>query len=83
MKDYSHFWKLVEQYPYVYAWGMAMGSYRYYIEGEIEKAIKEKAPKNAIYRRAEGVWETSDDLSVGQLDQLEDYIKNKRLPYDG
>jgi hypothetical protein len=41
-------------YPCIRAWGQQMGSMSYYIDAQIEKARKDKAPEDAIYQRHEG-----------------------------
>lgn len=50
-----------KQYPYIRAWGRMMQSYAYYIEGEVERAMADNAPANAIYQR-DGKWYTLDDI---------------------
>jgi hypothetical protein len=63
-------------YPYIRAWGRMMGSYRYYVEGQLQLARQEKAPQNATYRGEEG-WHTWDDFkgsAVTRL-QIEDLVK--------
>lgn len=49
-------------YVYIRAWGQTLGSFPYYIEGEVEKARKESAPETAIYRRSDGTWVTFEDI---------------------
>jgi hypothetical protein len=40
-------------YPFVRAWGVVMGSGSAYIERQVEKARRDKAPPDAIYERTE------------------------------
>jgi uncharacterized membrane protein len=49
-------------YIYIKAWGRMMGSYDYYITGEVEKARQENAPPTAVYKSHEGVWRTYEDI---------------------
>lgn len=49
-------------YKYIRAWGKMLGSFRGYIEGEVEKARKERAPETAIYRRSDGTWATFEGI---------------------
>lgn len=51
------------EYPYIYAWGRLMGSFNYYIEGQMNDAKIDKAPSNAIYKNAQG-WVTFDTISA-------------------
>lgn len=49
-------------YAYIRAWGELLGSFPYYIEGEIEKARRDRAPQTAIYRRQDGSWATFEEI---------------------
>jgi hypothetical protein len=49
------------RYPFIRAWGYQLGSFQYYIESEIERAIRENAPERAIYKSGAGGWRTIDD----------------------
>jgi hypothetical protein len=49
------------KYPFIRAWGYQLGSFKYYIENEIERAIEDKAPERAIYKSGNGEWRTIDD----------------------
>jgi hypothetical protein len=40
-----------KEYPYVYAWGVLMGSFQYYMDGEAEVAAGDRAPSDVIYAR--------------------------------
>ena len=40
-----------KDYPYLRAWCKMMGSYDYYLQAQLEKARKDKAPEDAIYYR--------------------------------
>lgn len=49
-------------YPCIWAWGKMMGSSSGYISDQIERARREKAPKNATFRQAsDGAWATYDE----------------------
>ena len=39
-----------QQYPYIRAWGVLMGSYEYYVKMQIEQALSDQAPQDAIYK---------------------------------
>lgn len=56
-------------YKYIRAWGKMLGSFRGYIEGEIEKARKESAPETAIYRRSDGTWATFEGIECQDTKQ--------------
>jgi hypothetical protein len=52
------------EYPFIQAWGARMGSFKYYIDGQVEEAKKDKAPATAIYKSHDtGKWRTIDDVS--------------------
>lgn len=63
------------KYPLIEAWGLMMGSYRYYREGEIAKAVAEKAPKDAIYRQQDGTWAVADERIKRELQPYLDGTK--------
>jgi len=51
------------QYKHVEAWGLMMGSKRYYITYQQCEAFKDGAPLNATYKDVKtGVWQTTDGL---------------------
>lgn len=50
------------EYKHIKAWGVYMGSYRYYITCEQEEAAEDNAPVNAIYKH-NGRWKTVDDIT--------------------
>ncbi|MEB3023034.1 MULTISPECIES: hypothetical protein [Mycolicibacter] len=52
-----------EDYQYIRRWGRHMGSLDYYINDEIERARTDGAPANAIFRRDDGTWRTTDDIT--------------------
>ncbi|XVV02468.1 hypothetical protein ACQPW3_34690 [Actinosynnema sp. CA-248983] len=51
-------------YPFVRAWGRLMGSYDYYIRDKVQLAREDHAPANAVYRREDGTWTTTDDITL-------------------
>jgi hypothetical protein len=51
------------KYPFIVAWGNRLGSFQYYIDGEIERAIEDNAPERAIYKSGDGTWRTIDNCS--------------------
>lgn len=57
---------LIQKYPFIWAWHQLTGSREYYITALIERAIRENAPKDAMYRCVDdGKWRTLRDLSEG------------------
>lgn len=40
-----------QQYPYIHAWGLELGSFEYYRIGEAEIAAKDQAPPDVISRK--------------------------------
>ena len=49
-------------YPYIRAWGRMLGSDSYYIDRQVAQARTDGAPPNAVYRNANGQWQTTDDV---------------------
>ena len=49
-------------YPFIRAWGRIMGSHRDYIDHQVELAREDQAPPDAIYRRDDGTWATTDEI---------------------
>ncbi|HET7713883.1 MAG TPA: hypothetical protein VFK94_06610 [Patescibacteria group bacterium] len=52
-----------EDYKWIRAWGRLLGSRAYYIIDQVEQARKDHAPENAIYRKDDGTWATTDDIT--------------------
>ena len=58
-----------QDYPYIRKWGKMVGSMKYYIDQEVERARQENAPQNAVYRGSEyspeqkGRWITIDEVT--------------------
>lgn len=65
-------------HPFVYAWCKKMGSYNYYIQAQLDLAKKEKAPANAIFRRDNGTWATTDGFTDYAINELNEYIAGTR-----
>jgi hypothetical protein len=52
------------KYPYIRAWGKYLGSYQYYINAQVERADKDRAPNNAIYYNEDKkCWATADEIT--------------------
>lgn len=49
-------------YPYIRAWGRMMGSHSYYVDDQVEKARRNKAPQNAVYYNINS-WQTFDKVT--------------------
>jgi hypothetical protein len=54
---------MTDDYPWIWRWGRLLGSFSYYIENEVKRAREDGAPQNAIYRRNDGTWATTDDVT--------------------
>lgn len=52
-------------YHWVREWGKLLDSNEAYIEAQVEKARKENAPENAVYKSNDGHWVTTDDVTSG------------------
>lgn len=71
-------------YDYIRAWGQILGSYPYYVSGEIEKARKDNAPYDAVYNGhdAIGSWHTFESIKSDQtkerVQRLVDTYRTKR-----
>jgi hypothetical protein len=51
------------RYPFICAWGARLGSFMYYIDGEVARAIEDGAPDRATYKSGNGEWRTIDDCA--------------------
>lgn len=51
-----------DDYPWVRAYGRAMGSYPYYVNDQVAQARADNAPQNATRRNDDGTWSTTDDI---------------------
>lgn len=82
-KDRKH--HLLKVYPYIVAWGQSLGSFGYYIEMQVSKAIEDKAPEDAIYFDEHLGWHTvSGSPRKGLKEELDRYIKGEAgglIPY--
>lgn len=52
----------MKDYPYIRAYGLLLGSFPSYIDGEVEKAGRANAPQTAISRRQDGSWTTFEEI---------------------
>lgn len=59
--------RLLEKYSFIVKWGQELQSFMYYILDEVYRAEADKAPVNAIYKRDDGTWATTDDLQNQEL----------------
>lgn len=78
-KGETDYQKNVKKYPYVYAWGRLMGSFHYYIEQQLEAAVKDKAPENAIYKKDDGTWATTEGLIKSAMFNLDNYVREIKI----
>lgn len=53
----------MKAYKAIEAWGRMMGSFQYYIEGQVTKARADNAPEFAIYKHDDGTWHTLADVT--------------------
>ena len=67
-----------EDYKWIKRWGQMMGSFATYIRDEQDRASRDRAPINAIYRGREGKWSVIEEVT-NQLTR--DYFL-KRYPGD-
>jgi hypothetical protein len=57
-------WNVPDEYVGIRAWGKVLGSYDYYIEQEQRRAVRMRAPLDAIYLNSHNdVWVCVSDLS--------------------
>lgn len=49
------------RYPYIVAWGRWLAFSSEYVREQVEQAIADNAPHNAIQKHADG-WHTLDDI---------------------
>ncbi len=56
----------MKDYKMIRTWGKLMGSYQYYIDIQVKKAISDNAPFNATYKR-NGKWRTVNDIENTDL----------------
>jgi hypothetical protein len=68
------------EYKAIELWGINLGSYRYYIEGEQHKAADMDAPIDALYER-NGNWVCVSDLSPTHRfhEQYRNYLKVHKM----
>ena len=50
-------------YKFIRAWWKMLGSFSYFVKGEVEQARRDNAPQNAVYRNADGRWVTYDEIT--------------------
>lgn len=54
-------------YPWIRKWDEFMGSCASYIKEQLALARAENAPRNAIYKRDDGSWATTEDVTNPDL----------------
>ena len=54
--------KAAAKYLCLVRWCRSLGSYDYYIQQQLEQAVKDDAPTTAIYER-DGVWHVAEDIA--------------------
>jgi hypothetical protein len=64
------------KYPFICAWGARLGSFQYYIDGEVARAIEDNAPERATYKSGDGNWRTIDDCAnPATIEECEGWVK--------
>ena len=54
--------QVTRDYTMVWAWGTLLHSERWYVAQQVEQAREDGAPQDAVYRRGNGTWATTDDV---------------------
>lgn len=52
-----------DDYPYIRAWGVMLGSSRDYIDTQVAQARADGVPANAIHKNTDGYWSSTDDIT--------------------
>ena len=55
------------EYIFIWLWGANSGSFSSYIQDQVNKAIEDKAPKTAIFKRSCGKWATIGEMENSVL----------------
>lgn len=71
--------KQIEQlklkYPCIVEWCRVMQSFEYYVINQLFQAEKDNAPRNAIYTKDDGKWETADGISNPAYKYINSLVK--------
>ena len=71
-------------YIYIRAWGKMTGSFGYYIERQVNRAIDDKAPENAVYYSSyEKRWITLDECNPNTQKRVNDWVEQIRADREG
>jgi len=63
------------EYKAIQAWGEILGSCQWFVDSDINHAIQDKAPSNAIYKNKSGEWQTINDIkSIHTLRQISNIL---------
>jgi|PlaIllAssembly_1097288.scaffolds.fasta_scaffold875839_3 hypothetical protein len=57
-------------YPYIAAWGQLLHSSSCFVADEIERAVRDRAPKDALAKRQDGTWLRYRDLDDANTRRL-------------
>jgi hypothetical protein len=63
-------------YKYIRAWGKMMGSFKYYVDDQVERAIRDKAPEDAVYQRSDGRWVQLKECKQSTIDEVMALVKD-------
>jgi hypothetical protein len=71
--------KLFSKYPYIVAWGQKLGSFRYYVDIQCNKANQDNAPEDAIYYSdTDKRWHRKSECREELQKELDEYVTGKR-----
>ena len=66
-------------YKWIRFWGQYMGSQSFYVDAQVERAKKERAPANAIYRDTDG-WKTTAQIENQSAINALEKMAGEQLP---
>lgn len=61
---------LRSKYPFIVKWGQWHARLDWAIDKDLQLAYSDNAPTNAVYRRANGTWQTVEDLLPTVREQI-------------
>ena len=68
-----------KRYLYIRAWGRGLGSFTHYIEREVEQAIADNAPDDAVFKRGDGSWATFSQVKAtaapDTIERIEQFVQ--------
>lgn len=71
-------------YLYIRAWGKMLASFPSYIEREVERARRSRAPSTAIYQRQDKSWATFEQITRAETrDEVAALVKQMKQKGEG